>query len=55
MKILFQALVLGEIEEPSEIRGMLFEQLSDIRSDALKIARVLKQAGYSVDLCALLL
>jgi predicted nucleotide-binding protein len=48
------ALVLGEIEEPSDIRGMLFEQLSDVKSDALKIARVLKQAGYSVGLSALL-
>jgi predicted nucleotide-binding protein len=43
------ALLLGEIEEPSDIRGMLYEQISDVRSDALKIARVLKQAGYAVN------
>ena len=48
------ALLLGEIEEPSDIRGMLYEQIADVRNDALKIARVLRDAGYSLDLSALM-
>ena len=43
------ALLLGKVEEPSDIRGMLYERMNDIRGDALKVARVLKDAGYSVD------
>jgi len=48
------ALVIGEVEEPSDIPGMVYEQLSDVKGDALRIARVLKQAGYSVDASGLL-
>jgi predicted nucleotide-binding protein len=48
------ALLLGEVEEPSDIRGMLYERVTDIRSDSLKVARVLKDAGYSVDASTLI-
>jgi predicted nucleotide-binding protein len=48
------ALLIGEIEEPSDVRGMVYEQVNDVKSDALKIARVLKQAGYAVNASTLI-
>jgi predicted nucleotide-binding protein len=48
------AIFLGEIEGPSDVNGMLYEQMADVRSEALKVARVLKQAGYSVDASGLI-
>ena len=48
------ALVLGELEEPSDIGGMLHESIVDVRNEALKIARVLKDAGYAVDISGLM-
>ena len=47
-------LLLGEVEEPSDIRGMLYERVTNVQGDALKIARVLKAAGYSVDASTLI-
>jgi predicted nucleotide-binding protein len=47
------ALLLGELEEPSDIKGMLYVQVNDIKGEGLKIARVLKDAGYLVDISAL--
>jgi predicted nucleotide-binding protein len=48
------AILIGELEEPSDIKGMLFEQVGNIRDSALKIAKVLKDSGYSVDASALI-
>jgi predicted nucleotide-binding protein len=45
---------MGDLEDPSDIRGMLFEQVGNIRDSALKIAKVLKESGYSVDASALI-
>ena len=33
---------------------MVYEQVNDVKSDALKIARVLKQAGYAVNASTLI-
>ena len=43
------AIIKSDIEIPSDIRGMLFEQITDLRGEAIKIAKVLKDAGYKVD------
>jgi hypothetical protein len=48
------ALLLGELEEPTDIRGMLYEPIVDIRNEALRITRVLKDAGYSFDISGLI-
>jgi len=48
------AIVNGDIEVPSDIKGMLYENITDIRKESLKIAKVLKEAGYKVDLSRLI-
>lgn len=48
------AIIKGELEMPSDIKGMLYEQIGDLKAEAIKIARVLKDAGYKVDASKLL-
>jgi predicted nucleotide-binding protein len=48
------ALVDADVEVPSDVNGMIFERVSDIRREPLRIAKVLKQAGYDVDASGLL-
>ena len=44
------ALIKGnDLEFPSDIQGMIYEKVRDIKTEALTIAKVLKQAGYKVD------
>jgi hypothetical protein len=47
------AIVHGDVEIPSDIQGMVYERVSDLRGEALKVAKVLKQAGYTVNATAL--
>ena len=47
------AIIHGDVEIPSDIQGMLYERVSDLKGEALKVARVLKQAGYTVNASAL--
>ncbi len=47
------ALVHGDIEIPSDYHGVLYERFLDLDDEAIKIARVLKQAGYEVDASSL--
>ncbi len=44
------ALVGKEVEFPSDLNGLLVEKFSDIEEDSLKIGKVLRAAGYEVDL-----
>ncbi len=48
------AIVKGDIEIPSDINGMLYERIKDIKQESLTIAKVLKAAGYRVDASKLL-
>lgn len=48
------AVIKGDLEIPSDISGMLHEQIDDFSKDALRIARVLKQAGYRLDVSKLI-
>ena len=48
------AIIKGDLEIPSDIRGMLYEQIGDLTAEAIKIARVLKDAGYKLDASKLL-
>ncbi len=48
------AIVHGDVEVPSDIHGMIYEQVRDLKGEAIKIARVLKNAGYSIDATKLL-
>lgn len=48
------AIIKGGLEVPSDIQGMIYESVQDIKTDALKIARVLQQAGYVIDASKLL-
>lgn len=43
------AVIKGDLEIPSDISGMLHESISNFRDEALRIAKILKSAGYSVD------
>jgi predicted nucleotide-binding protein len=43
------AIVKGAIEIPSDIGGMIYERIGDLKAEAIKIARVLKDAGYKLD------
>lgn len=44
------AIIKGDdLEIPSDIEGMVYEKIRDIKTEALTVARVLKQAGYKVD------
>jgi predicted nucleotide-binding protein len=47
-------LLKSDLEIPSDIRGMLYEQIGDLTAEAIKIARVLKDAGYKLDASKLL-
>jgi len=48
------AIIKGDLEIPSDIQGMLYEHITDLRQESLKIAKVLKAAGYKVDLSKLI-
>jgi predicted nucleotide-binding protein len=48
------AIIHGNVEIPSDIQGMLYERIGDFRNEAIKVAKVLKQAGYSIDTSSLL-
>jgi predicted nucleotide-binding protein len=48
------AIIKGDLEIPSDIRGMLYEEIGDLKAEAIKIAKVLKDAGYKVDASRLL-
>lgn len=48
------ALVVGDVEIPSDLSGVIYERLLSIEREAAVIARVLKEAGYLLDLDALL-
>ena len=43
------ALIKGDVEIPSDIQGVLHEHVDDVKQESLKIARVLRDAGYSID------
>lgn len=43
------AIVHGDVEIPSDIHGMIYEKISDLKGEAIKIAKILKQAGYRID------
>ncbi len=44
------ALIKGDsLEIPSDIQGMIYEKIRDIKTEAITVAKVLKQAGYKVD------
>jgi len=43
------ALVKEEIEIPSDLQGVIYEKFDDLEDEAVKILRILKQAGYEVD------
>ena len=47
-------LLKSDLEIPSDIRGMLYEQIGDLKAEAIKIARFLKDAGYKLDASKLL-
>jgi len=48
------AVIHAEVELPSDVNGMLFERVTDLKTESLAIARVLKDAGYEVELSGLL-
>ena len=49
------AIIKGkDLEIPSDIQGMIYEKIRDIKTEALTIAKVMKQAGYKVDATNLL-
>ena len=48
------AIIKGDLEIPSDIRGMLYEQIGDLKAEAIKIAKVLKDGGYKLDASKLL-
>lgn len=48
------AILVGDTEMPSDVHGMVFERISDFKGEALKIAKILKDAGYEVDASGLL-
>ena len=48
------AIVKGDLEMPSDIKGMMYENIDDLKKESLKIAKILKEAGYKVDLSKLL-
>lgn len=48
------ALIHGDVEVPSDIHGMIHETIGDLKGEAIKIAKVLKDAGYVVDASGLL-
>ncbi len=43
------ALVQSNIEIPSDLTGVVYERFSDLEEEAIKIARILKAAGYPVN------
>jgi predicted nucleotide-binding protein len=48
------ALIKGDMELPTDIDGLVYEPVGDLVQDSLNIARVLKHAGYEVDVSQLL-
>jgi predicted nucleotide-binding protein/predicted Rossmann-fold nucleotide-binding protein len=44
------AIIQNELELPSDLNGIICERVADIEKEALTIARILKNANYSVDL-----
>src|ERR1043165_838105 len=48
------AIVHGDVEVPSLIHGMIYEKNRDLGAEAIKIAKILKAAGYEVDASQLL-
>lgn len=48
------AILHGDMEVPSDIHGMIYEQVQELKGEAIKIAKILKQAGYSIDASKLL-
>lgn len=49
------AIITGDVELPSDVHGMAHERIGDLDRESLRVARVLKQAGYEVDIAGLLL
>jgi predicted nucleotide-binding protein len=49
------AIIKGGLEIPSDIKGMLYEEVGDLEAvaEALKIVKVLKDAGYKIDISKL--
>ena len=43
------ALIQGDVEIPSDLQGLVYERFNNLEEEAIKVARALKQAGYSVD------
>jgi predicted nucleotide-binding protein len=48
------AIIKGDLEIPSDIHGMIYENIDDLKKESLKIAKILKDAGYRVDSSKLL-
>jgi hypothetical protein len=44
------ALICGNVEMPSDLHGLIFEKINEIEREAVIIARILSDAGYTVDL-----
>lgn len=48
------ALICGDLEIPSDLNGVIYERFTDIENESIKIARILKNAGYDVETKGLL-
>jgi predicted nucleotide-binding protein len=48
------ALIQGDIEMPSDFHGIIYERFNNLEEEAIKIVRILKQSGYSMDLSSLI-
>lgn len=44
------AIINGAIELPSDLKGVIYEKVNDIENESIIIAKILKNAGYEVDL-----
>jgi hypothetical protein len=43
------ALTKGEVDLPADVHGLIYEPINDLAQESIKIARILKHAGYEVD------
>jgi len=47
------AIIQNEIEIPSDLKGIIYERISDVEKESLTIAKILKNANYEIDLMKL--
>lgn len=48
------ALLKGKVEFPSDLDGVIYEKYNDMEQESIKIAKVLKDAGYKIDVSNLI-